>query len=155
MFRDPYVLDFLGLPAEHSESQLETAILGEVQRFLLELGAGFAFVARQKRIIIDGEDYHLDLLLFHREMQCLVAVELKTRKLQPADYGQMTLYLRWLDRHERVPNEAPQVGLILCTEKGAEQVKLLGLDSGEIRAARYLTHDVRERLQHRLDALTG
>ncbi len=154
VFRDPYVLDFLDLPAEHSELELETAILGEVQRFLLELGAGFTFVGRQKRIVVDGEDYHLDLLLFHREMQCLVAVELKTRKLQPADYGQMMLYLRWLDRHERLPAEAPPVGLILCTEKGSEQVKLLGLDSGEIRAAQYLTHDVRVRLQHRLDALT-
>ena len=150
VFRDPYVLDFLSLPREHSESDLEQAILDEMQRFLLELGAGFAFVGRQKRITVDGEDYHLDLLLYHRGLRCLAAVELKTRKLKPADYGQMTLYLRWLDRHERGEGEAAPIGLVLCTEKGAEQVELLGMDSGDIRAARYLTHDVREQLQRRL-----
>lgn len=149
-FRDPYVLDFLGLPAKHSESDLEQAILDEMQRFLLELGAGFAFVARQKRITVDGEDYHLDLLLYHRGLRSLVAVELKTRKLRPADYGQMMLYLRWLDRHERGDGETAPIGLVLCTQKGAEQVELLGMDTGEIRAAQYLTHDVREQLQRRL-----
>jgi predicted nuclease of restriction endonuclease-like (RecB) superfamily len=149
-FRDPYMLDFLGLPAKHSESDLEQAILDEMQRFLLELGAGFAFVARQKRITVDGEDYHLDLLLYHRGLRSLVAVELKTRKLRPADYGQMMLYLRWLDRHERGDGEAAPIGLVLCTQKGAEQVELLGMDTGEIRAAQYLTHDVREQMQRRL-----
>lgn len=149
-FRDPYVLDFLGLPTEHSESDLEQAVLDEMQRFLLELGAGFAFVERQKRMTVDGEDYHLDLLLYHRGLRCLVAIELKTRKLKPADYGQMMLYLRWLDRHERGDGEAAPVGLILCTEVGAEQVELLGMSSGEIRAAQYLTHDVRVQLQLKL-----
>jgi predicted nuclease of restriction endonuclease-like (RecB) superfamily len=153
LFRDPYVLDFLGLPGKHTESQLETAILDEIQRFLLELGVGFAFVERQKRMTVDGRDFRLDLLLYHITERCYVAVELKTRPLDPGDYGQMLLYLRWLDAHQRHAGDFAPVGLILCTEKGAEQVKLLGLDSGEIRAARYLTRDVREKLQQRLDAM--
>ncbi len=153
LFRDPYVLDFLGLPGKHTESQLETAILDEIQRFLLELGVGFAFVERQKRMTVDGRDFRLDLLLYHITERCYVAVELKTRPLDPGDYGQMLLYLRWLDAHQRHPGDLAPVGLILCTDKGAEQVKLLGLDSGEIRAARYLTRDVREKLQARLDAM--
>ena len=153
LFRDPYVLDFLGLPGKHTESQLETAILDEIQRFLLELGVGFAFVERQKRMTVDGRDFRLDLLLYHITERCYVAVELKTRPLDPGNYGQMLLYLRWLDAHQRHPGDVAPVGLILCTDKGAEQVKLLGLDSGEIRAARYLTRDVREKLQARLDAM--
>ena len=153
IFRDPYVLDFLGLPGKHTESQLETAILDEIQRFLLELGVGFAFVERQKRMTVDGRDFRLDLLLYHITERCYVAVELKTRPLDPGDYGQMLLYMRWLDAHQRHPGDLAPVGLILCTDKGAEQVKLLGLDSGEIRAARYLTRDVREKLQARLDAM--
>ncbi|MBE0416747.1 MAG: DUF1016 domain-containing protein [Coriobacteriia bacterium] len=153
VFRDPYILDFLDLPPRHSESQLEQAILDEVERFMLELGTGFTFVARQKRIIVDGKDYHLDLLFYHRGTRCLVAVELKTRDLEPADFGQMALYLRWLDRYERLPDEEPPVGIILCARKGAQQVELLGLDSGEVRAAQYLTHEAREQLQRRLAAL--
>ena len=150
LFRDPYVLDFLGLPSKHTESQIETAILDEIQRFLLELGVGFAFVERQKRMTVDGRDFRLDLLLYHITERCYVAVELKTRPLDPGDYGQMLLYLRWLDAHQRHPGDSAPVGLILCTDKGAEQVELLGLDSGEIRAAQYLTRDVREKLQARL-----
>lgn len=123
-FRDPYVLDFLGLPAEHSEADLERAILDEMQRFLLELGVGFAFVERQKRMTVDGRDYRLDLLLYHITMHCYVALELKTRPLAPGDYGQMMLYLRWLDAHQRHPGDAAPIGLILCTEKGPEQVAL-------------------------------
>jgi predicted nuclease of restriction endonuclease-like (RecB) superfamily len=153
VFRDPYVLDFLDLPPQHSESQLEQAILDEVERFMLELGTGFTFVARQKRVIVDGKDYHLDLLFYHRGMRCLVAIELKTRDLEPADLGQMTLYLRWLDRYERLADEEQPVGIILCARKGAQQVELLGLDSGEVRAAQYLTHEAREQLQRRLAAL--
>jgi len=146
-FRDPYVLDFLGLAPEHSEADLERAILDEMQRFLLELGVGFAFVERQKRIIVDRRDYRLDLLLYHITMRCYVAIELKTRPLAPGDYGQMMLYLRWLDRHQRHDGDAAPIGLILCTEKGPEQVALLGLDSGEVRAAQYLTQEVRAGLE--------
>ena len=100
-FRDPYVLDFLGLPSQHSEADLEGTILDEMPRFLLELGVGFAFVERQKRMTVDGHDYRLDLLLYHITMRCYVALELKTRPLEPGDCGQMTLYLRWLDAHQR------------------------------------------------------
>ncbi len=151
-FRDPYLLDFLGLPAEHTEAELERAILDEMQRFLLELGAGFAFVARQKRIVVDGEDYYLDLLFYHVKLRCYFAVELKTRKLQPGDKGQMELYCAWLDRHERDPSDNPTLGLVLCAAKGAEQVELLGLGEGAIRAAQYLTAGVREEMQRRLAA---
>ncbi len=153
-FRDPYVLDFLRIDAKHSEADLERAILDEMQRFLLELGADFCFVARQKRIVVDGEDFYLDLLFFHRGMRCLVAVELKTRKLQPGDKGQMELYLRWLDAHERRAGEEPPVGLILCAKKGPEQTALLGLDRGEIRAAQYLTQPMRDEMLRRLVAAT-
>jgi predicted nuclease of restriction endonuclease-like (RecB) superfamily len=146
-FRDPYVLDFLGLPSEHSEADLERAILDEMQRFLLELGVGFAFVERQKRMIVDGHDYRLDLLLYHITMRCYVALELKTRPLEPGDYGQMMLYLRWLDRYQRHDGDSAPIGLILCTHKGPEQVALLGLDSGEVRAAQYVTDEVRAGLE--------
>ncbi len=154
-FRDPYVLDFLGLDAVHSEAQLERAILDEMQRFLLELGTDFCFVARQKRIVVDDQDYYLDLLFYHRGMKCLVAIELKTRHLQPGDKSQVELYLRWLDRYERLPGEEPPVGLILCAKKGPQQTELLGLDHGEIRAAQYLTASVREEMQRRLSAAVG
>jgi predicted nuclease of restriction endonuclease-like (RecB) superfamily len=149
-FRDPYVLGFLGLPAKHSESDLEQAILDDMQRFLCELGAGFAFVERQKRIVVDGKDYHLDLLFYHRYLRCLVAIELKTRDLEPGDYGQMLLYLRWLQAHDRVPGEEPPIGLILCAGTGPEQTALLGLDDGEVRAARYITEPLRAEMQRRL-----
>jgi len=146
-FHDPYVLDFLGLPSEHSEADLERAILDEMQRFLLELGVGFAFVERQKRMTVDGRDYRLDLLLYHITMRCYVAIELKTRPLEPGHYGQMMLYLRWLDRYQRHPGDSAPIGLILCTRKGPEQVALLGLDSGEVRAAQYVTDEVRAGLE--------
>jgi predicted nuclease of restriction endonuclease-like (RecB) superfamily len=146
-FRDPYVLDFLGLPSEHSEADLEHAILDEMQRFLLELGVGFALVERQKRMTVDGRDYRLDLLLYHITMRCYVALELKTRPLEPGDYGQMTLYLRWLEAHQHHPGDASPIGLILCTQKGPEQVALLGLDSGEVRAAQYVVDSVRGELE--------
>ena len=139
VFRDPYLLDFLGLTDTYSERDLETAILREMEAFLLELGEGFSFVARQKRMTIDGEDFALDLLFYHRKLRRLVAVELKIGKFR-ADYkGQMELYLRWLDRFEREPGEEAPVGLILCSEAGPEQVALLQLDRGDIRVAQYLT----------------
>lgn len=139
VFKDPYVLDFLGLRDTYSEKDLETAILRDIERFLLELGAGFAFVERQKRIVIDGEDFHLDLLLFHRRLHRLVLVELKLRAFRATDFGQTTLYLRWLDRHERQPGEEPPIGLILCGGKADERIELLELESSGIRVAQYLT----------------
>ena len=139
VFRDPYFLDFLGLQDAYNERDLETAILREIERFLLEMGTGFAFVARQKRIVIDGEDFYIDLLLYHRGLQCLVNVELKIGKFEAAHKGQMELYLRWLDKYERLPHENPPLGLLLCTEAKTEQVELLRLTDSGIRIAEYLT----------------
>ena len=139
VFRDPYLLDFLGLRDTYSEKDLESAILRELESFLLELGSGFAFVARQKRISVGRDDFYLDLLFFHRRLRRLVAVELKLESFQPAHTGQMELYLRWLDRHERAPGEEAPIGLILCAGADAEQVELLQLDAKSIRVAEYLT----------------
>src|SRR5258707_12285324 len=128
VFRDPYMLDFLELADTYSEKDLEVAILREIERFLLELGAGFAFVERQKRITLDGDDYYLDLLFFHRRMQRLVAIELKIGDFKPADSGQMELYLRWPDRYERQPHEQAPLGIILCAGKKRETIEVLDLD---------------------------
>jgi len=140
VFRDPYMLDFLGLPHDYSERDLEDAILREMERFLLELGVGFTFVARQKRISVGADDFYLDLLFYHRHLRRLVAVELKLEKFQPAHKGQMELYLRWLDQHDRAAGEEPPIGLILCASKDAEQVKLLDMAAANIRVAEYLPH---------------
>lgn len=139
VFRDPYVLDFLGLPSLYSETELENAILQELERFLLEIGAGFCFVARQKRMSIGADDYYLDLLFYHRGLRRLVAIELKIGRFTAADKGQMELYLRWLEKYERQPDEDTPIGLILCAEKNEEQIELLRLDDGEIRVAEYMT----------------
>ena len=138
VFRDPYMLDFLGLPDGYSERDLESAILREMERFLLELGAGFTFVARQKRISVGADDFYLDLLFYHRHLRRLVAVELKLEKFSPAHKGQMELYLRWLDQNDRAEGEASPLGLILCASADREQVELMDLDSANIRVAQYL-----------------
>lgn len=139
IFRDPYLLDFLGLADTYSEKDLERAILHELESFLLEFGDGFAFVARQKRITIDREDYYIDLLFYHRGLRRLVAVDLKLGRFQAADKGQMELYLRWLDAHDRRPGEEAPLGLILCAGKSDEHVALLRLEETGIRVAEYLT----------------
>jgi predicted nuclease of restriction endonuclease-like (RecB) superfamily len=139
VFRDPYLLHFLGLADTYSERDLESAILREIERFLLELGTDFCFVARQKRMVIGQQDFHLDLLFFHRSLRRLVAIELKLGRFVPEYKGQMELYLRWLDRYERKTGEDSPLGLILCSEKNQEQIELLQLDRGEIRVAEYLT----------------
>jgi predicted nuclease of restriction endonuclease-like (RecB) superfamily len=139
VFRDPYVLDFLRLEGAYGEGDLEAAILRDLEAFLLELGGDFSFVARQKRITVDNEDYYLDLLFFHRRLRRLVAVELKLGKFRAADKGQMELYLRWLAKYATYPGEAPPVGLILCEEKSAGHVELLELEASGIRVAEYLT----------------
>jgi predicted nuclease of restriction endonuclease-like (RecB) superfamily len=139
VFRDPYLLDFLKLQDTYSEHDLESAILRDMERFLLELGTDFTFVARQKRMSIGGEDFHLDLLFFHRGLRCLVAVELKLGRFAAEHKGQMELYLNWLARHELRPEERPPIGLVLCSEKNREQIELLKLDRTSIRVAEYLT----------------
>ena len=138
VFRDPYFLDFLGLKGQYAEKDLEQGILRELEAFILELGSDFAFLARQKRITVDGEDYYLDLLFYHRRLRRLVAIDLKLGKFQAADKGQMELYLRWLERHEMQPGEEPPLGLILCADKSEEHVELLQLDRTGIRVASYL-----------------
>src|SRR4030043_2247675 len=151
VFRDPYVLDFLGLKDTYGEKDMEEAILREMEAFILELGVGFTFVARQKRISIDGEDYYLDLLFYHRPLRRLVAVELKLDRFKPAHKGQMELYLRWLERYERQANEELPIGLILCAGKSSEQVELLQLEKSGIRVAEYFTElPPRELLEKKL-----
>jgi predicted nuclease of restriction endonuclease-like (RecB) superfamily len=151
VFRDPYMLDFLDLADTYSEKDLEAAILREIERVVLELGAGFAFVERQKRISLDGDDYHLDLLFFHRRLRRLVAIELKLGDFKPADSGQMELYLRWLNRHERQPDEQAPLGIILCAGKKRETVEYLDLGARGIHVAEHLTElPAREELEKRL-----
>jgi predicted nuclease of restriction endonuclease-like (RecB) superfamily len=139
VFKNPYVLNFLGLKDTYSEKDLEAAILQELERFILELGKGFAFVERQKRMIIDGEDFKLDLLFFHRRLKRLVAIDLKIGKFKAGYKSQMELYLRWLEKYEMQQGEDTPVGLLLCTEGSGEQIELLQLDSAGIRVAEYLT----------------
>ena len=151
VFRDPYFLDFLGLKDTYSEKDLETAILREMESFILELGIGFSFVARQKRIAIDNEDYYLDLLFFHRKLKRLIAIELKLGKFKAAYKGQMELYLRWLEKYEKEPDEETPLGLILCAGKASEQIELLELDKSGIKVAEYMTElPKRELLEQKL-----
>lgn len=139
VFRDPYFLDFLGLKGAYSEKDLETAILRELEAFLVELGGDFAFLARQKRIVVDGEDFYLDLLFYHRRLRRLVVIDLKLGRFMPADAGQMEFYLRWLKKHEMRPGEDEPLGLILCAEKSDERIELFELAARGIRVAEYLT----------------
>ncbi len=153
VFRDPYFLDFLGLKDAYQEKDLEAAILRELESFLMELGSGFTFVARQKRIILDGDDFYLDLLFYHRDLRRLVVIELKLDKFRPEHKGQMELYLRWLDRYERKQGEESPLGIILCAGKDDERVELLELNSSGIHVAEYLTTlPPRELLRKKLHA---
>ena len=152
VFRDPYLLDFLGLKGAFQEKNLEAAILHELEAFIMELGDGFSFVARQKRMMVDHDDFYLDLLFFHRDLRRLVAIELKLDKFRPEHKGQMELYLGWLDKHERKQNEDSPLGIILCAGKSTEQIELLELGHSGIHVAEYLTvlpsKDVLQRKLH-------
>lgn len=139
VFKSPYFLDFTGLKGNYSESDLENALLSHLENFLLELGDGFTFVARQKRLIIDGEDFKIDLLFYHRKLRRMIAVDLKLGKFKAEYKGQMELYLRYLDRYEREQGEEAPLGLILCTEGNRERIELLQLDAVGIKVANYLT----------------
>lgn len=138
-FKDPYLLDFLGLKNTYLEKDVEQSILRELEAFILEMGKGFAFVERQKRMIIDGEDFYLDLLFFHRKLRRLVAVELKVGKFSAKHKGQMELYLKWLDKYEKQTDENAPIGLILCTEGSREQIELLEMHKDGIMVAEYWT----------------
>ncbi|MDO9256885.1 MAG: PDDEXK nuclease domain-containing protein [Bacteroidales bacterium] len=139
-FRDPYFWDFLGLHDSYSENDLESAILFNLQGFITELGTEFAFLARQKRITIDNEDYYIDLLFYHRGLRSLIAIDLKIGKFKAGYKSQMELYLNWLEHNEQKENENKPVGLILCSEKSPEQIKYLMLDNNDqIKVAEYIT----------------
>jgi len=138
-FKDPYLLDVLGLKDNYLEADLEMAILTELEAFMLEFGNGLSFVARQKRMIIDGEDIVLDLLFYHRILKRLVAVELKLGRFKAAYKGQMELYLKWLDRYERQRGEETPIGLILCATASREKIEMLELDKSGIAVAEYWT----------------
>lgn len=151
VLKDPYILDFLGLNDHYLERDLEDAILCEMEQFLLELGAGFTFVARQKRLPIDDDDLYLDLLFYNRKLKRLVAIELKLGAFKAEHKSQMELYLRWLAKHEQEPGEAPPIGIILCAGKKQEQIELLELGKSGIHVAEYLTVlPPRETLQAKL-----
>lgn len=139
VFKSPYFLEFTGLKGVYSEKSLEDSLLVHIEHFILELGVGFTFVERQKRMIIDGEDFYLDLLFYHRKLRRLVAIELKLGKFKAAYKGQMELYLRWLEKHEMEAGEESPIGLLLCTEGSEEQIELLQLDQTGIRVAQYMT----------------
>jgi predicted nuclease of restriction endonuclease-like (RecB) superfamily len=139
VFKDPYLLDVLGLKDNYLEADLEAAILDDIEAFILEFGHGFAFMERQKRMILDGEDIVLDLLFYHRILHRLVAIELKLGAFKAAYKGQMELYLKWLDRYERQSGEEPPIGLILCASASREKVEMLELDKSGIAVAEYWT----------------
>ena len=139
IFKNTYILDFLNLPQLYNESDLENALVNSIEKFILELGNGFAFLERQKRIAVDGEDYHLDLLFYHRKLKRLIAIDLKLGKFKPTYKGQMELYLRWLEKHEMETGEEKPIGLLLCSEGNTEHIELLMLNEPEIKVAQYLT----------------
>ena len=139
VFKSPYFLEFTGLKGMYSEKSLEDSLVAHLEQFIIELGNGFTFVARQKRMIIDGEDFYLDLLFYHRRLHRLIAIDLKKGRFKAQYKGQMELYLRWLEKNEMEPGEESPLGLLLCTEGGEEQIELLQLDKSGIKVAQYLT----------------
>ena len=145
-FRDPYVLDFLGLKDTYNEKDLENAIIRELEKFILEMGNDFAFLSRQKRITIDGEDFYIDLLFYHRKMKRLVVIELKLEKFKPEHKGQVELYLKWLDKYEKAEGEEPPIAIILCATKSDAVAELLELSNSGIHVAQYITNYVQKDL---------
>ena len=139
VFKSPYFLDFAGLKSMYSEKDLEDSLVAHLEQFIIELGNGFSFVARQKRMIIDGEDFYLDLLFYHRRLHRLIAIDLKLGSFKAQYKGQMELYLRWLEQNEMETGEETPLGMLLCTEGGEEQIELLQLDKAGIKVAQYMT----------------
>ena len=157
VFKSPYFLEFTGLKGFYSEKSLEDCLVAHLEQFIIELGNGFSFVARQKRMIIDGEDFYLDLLFYHRRLHRLIAIDLKKGRFKAEYKGQMELYLRWLEANEMEPGEEPPLGLLLCTEGSEEQIELLQLDKAGIKVAKYLTelpprHVLMHQIQKSLEA---
>lgn len=139
IFKDPYLLDFLEINDRYLEKDLEDAILRSIEQFIFELGVGFSFIERQKRIIIDGEDFKIDLLFYNRKLKRLVAIDLKIGRFKAEYKGQMELYLKWLSKHEKEEGENEPLGIILCADKKEEQIELLELEKSGIHVAQYLT----------------
>ena len=157
VFKSPYFLEFTGLKGFYSEKSLEDCLVAHLEQFIIELGNGFSFVASQKRMIIDGEDFYLDLLFYHRRLHRLIAIDLKKGRFKAEYKGQMELYLRWLEAHEMEPGEETPLGLLLCTEGSDEQIELLQLDKAGIKVAQYLTelpsrHVLMQQIQKSLEA---
>ena len=157
VFKSPYFLEFTGLKGFYSEKSLEDCLVAHLEQFIIELGNGFSFVARQKRMIIDGEDFKLDLLFYHRRLHRLIAIDLKKGRFKAEYKGQMELYLRWLEANEMEPGEEPPLGLLLCTEGSEEQIELMQLDKAGIKVAKYLTelpprHVLMQQIQKSLEA---
>ncbi len=157
VFKSPYFLEFTGLKGMYSEKSLEDCLVTHLEQFIIELGNGFSFVARQKRMIIDGEDFYLDLLFYHRRLHRLIAIDLKKGRFKAEYKGQMELYLRWLEQNEMEPGEESPLGLLLCTEGSEEQIELLQLDKAGIKVAKYLTelpprHVLMHQIQKSLEA---
>lgn len=151
VFRSPYFLEFTGLTGMYSEKSLEDSLITHLEQFIMELGYGFTFVDRQKRMIIDGEDFYLDLLFYHRKLRRLIAIDLKLGRFKAQYKGQMELYLRWLEQNEMQAGEERPLGLLLCTEGSSEQIELLQLDQSGIRVAQYMTElPSREQLQEQI-----
>jgi predicted nuclease of restriction endonuclease-like (RecB) superfamily len=138
-FKDPYLFDVLGIKDEYMEADVEEAILRELENFILEFGVGFTFVARQKRISIENDDYYIDLLFYNRDIKRLVAIELKIGKFKPAYKGQMELYLNWLNQYDRREGEETPIGVILCTDANRKVAELMELDKSGIAVAEYWT----------------
>lgn len=154
VFKDPYFLDFLGLKDGYLENDLESAIIKELENFILELGIGFTFIERQKRMIIDGKDFYLDLLFFHRKLKRLVVIELKLGEFKASYKGQIELYLKWLNKYEREEDENSPIGLILCAEANREQIELLEMQKDGIMVAEYWAElPPKEKLEKKLHSL--
>lgn len=139
VLKDPYILDFLELKDRYLEVDLEDAILREIEQFILELGSGFTFVERQKRIQIGNEEFKIDLLFYNRKLKRLILIELKLGKFKAAYKGQVELYLRWLDKYEKEEGENSPIGIILCADTNSKQIELLELDQSNIHVVQYLT----------------
>jgi len=157
VFKSPYFLEFTGLKGMYSEKNLEDCLIAHLEQFIIELGNGFSFVARQKRMIIDGQDFYLDLLFYHRRLHRLIAIDLKLGSFKAQYKGQMELYLRWLEKNEMEPGEETPLGLLLCTEGNDEQIELLQLDKAGIKVAQYLTelpprHVLMQQIQKSIEA---
>lgn len=151
VLKDPYVLDFLDLKDSYSEKDLESAIIAELERFILEMGRDFTFVGRQVRLTFQDVDYYVDLLLYHRKLRCLVVVELKLGKFKPEYKGQVELYLNYLEKYEMNEGENPPIGIILCSSKEAEVVELMKLDEARIHVAEVITRTLAQKLPEAID----